>query len=109
MPERVAVSLGKAINTISHFGAKQSTRFGGPGLTKDCKQNSFCVEMERQTQSTQHVVQMKKISIFTALQFSSTSFADPIIYLSLHFFIKQTVETRWHFISYNNLNVLIDL
>jgi len=30
MWQRVAVSMGKTLNAISHFGAKQSTRCRGP-------------------------------------------------------------------------------
>jgi len=29
------VSLGKTLNAVSHFEAKQSTRYGGPAWTKD--------------------------------------------------------------------------
>jgi len=37
------VSLGKTLNAVSHFGAKQSTRCGGPAWRKTCKRSSFCV------------------------------------------------------------------
>jgi len=30
---------------VSHLGAKQSARCGGPAWRKTCKQNSFCVGM----------------------------------------------------------------
>jgi len=34
---RVAVSLRKTLNAVSDFGAKQSTRYGGPTWRKTCK------------------------------------------------------------------------
>jgi len=55
------VSLGKTLNAVSHFGAKQSTRCGGPAWWKTCKQSSFCVGVVWQTQSiVQHLAQTKK-------------------------------------------------
>jgi len=52
---RVAVSLGKTLNAVSHLEAKQSTRCGGPALRKTCKQNSFCVGVIWQTQSNESI------------------------------------------------------
>jgi len=51
-----------ALNAVSHFGAKQSTRCGGPTWRKTCKQSSFCVGVVWQTQSIQHLAQTKKKS-----------------------------------------------
>jgi len=70
----VAVSLGKTLNAVSHLGAKQSTRCGGPAGPKTCKQSSFCVGVVWQTQSiVQYLVQTKKK---TALFWSFISYQD---------------------------------
>jgi len=58
--------LAKTLNAVSHLGAKQSTRCGGPAQRKTCKQNRFCVRVVWQIQSTvQHLdlVQTKKKNI----------------------------------------------
>jgi len=55
-------SIGRTLNAVSHFGAKQSTRCGGPAWRKTCKLNSFCVGMVWQTQSIVHLAQTKKTS-----------------------------------------------
>jgi len=47
MRKRVAVSLGKTVNAVSHLGAKQSTLCGDPVWQKICKQNSFYVGVVR--------------------------------------------------------------
>jgi len=61
MRYRVAVSLEKTLNDVSHFGAKQFIRCGGSAWRKSFKQSSFCVEVVWQTQSTvQHLAQTKK-------------------------------------------------
>jgi len=59
---------GKTLNAVSHLGATQSTRCGGPAWRKTCKQNSFCVVVVWQTQSIgQHLIQTKKIYLFSAI------------------------------------------
>jgi len=52
--------MGKTFNAVSHLGAKQSTRCGGPAWRKTCEQNSFCVGVVCQIQSIVHLVQTKK-------------------------------------------------
>jgi len=41
MRERVAVSLGKTLNAVSHLWVKQSTGCGGPVLTEDMQTEQF--------------------------------------------------------------------
>jgi len=70
------VFLGKTLNAISHLGAKQSSRCGGPAGRKTCKQNSFCVGVATDT-SIQHLVQAKKnASSDFVSKFSKTQFYD---------------------------------
>jgi len=101
MPQRVAVSLGKTLNAVSHLGAKQSIRCSGPAWRKTCKQSSFCAGVVWQTQCiVKHLVLTNEIQKTSVLPLQDTQ-AETIISKNFSWFRTSVVELWESDISFN--------